>query len=89
MSKTKPVHEIRIGAIRASVWENSVGDATKFNVTFSRIYKDGEEWKYSDSFSREDLLLLAKVADKAHTWVYENRPAKEPAAAREQWNKRP
>ena len=33
------------------------------NVTFSRLYKEGDQWKSTQSFGRNDLLVLAKVAD--------------------------
>ena len=36
-------------------------------ITFSRVYKDGDQWKSTQSFGRNDLLVLAKVADFAHT----------------------
>ena len=58
-----------MGYIKAAIWENSVSDIVRYNVTFSRIYKDQAEWKASDSFGRDDLLVLAKVADQAHTWI--------------------
>jgi len=45
-----------------------------YNVTFSRSYKDGNNnWKDSASFGPDDLLLLAKVADEAHTWIARQR----------------
>ena len=34
-------------------------------------WDDDDGWKESTSFGRDDLLLLAKVADKAHTWIHE------------------
>jgi hypothetical protein len=71
MEKQKPAHEIRLGAIKAAIWENATPNGKRHNVTVSRLYKDGEQWKRSDSFSRDDLLLLAKVADLAHTWIFE------------------
>ena len=73
----KPAHEIRLGCIKAAIWENSVGEGTRHNVTISRIYKDGEEWKVTESFWRDDLLLVAKVADEAHSWIYEQRQVKQ------------
>ena len=81
MSKTKPVHEVRIGPIKATIWENNAGEGTRHNVTLSRLYKEGNEWRSSESFGREDLLLIAKVADQAHSWIYEHPPAKEPASS--------
>ena len=70
MSKNKPVHEIRLGRIRAAVWENSTENGPRHNVTVTRLYKDGDRWKDSVSFGRDDLPLLAKVADMAHSWIF-------------------
>ena len=69
-NKQKPAHEIRIGAIKAAIWESTHENVTRHNVTICRLYKDGEQWKSSDSFGRDDLPLLCKVADQAHTWVF-------------------
>ena len=41
-----------------------------YNVTFSRLYKDGDKWQNTQSFGRGDLLTLSKVADLAHTRIY-------------------
>ena len=68
--RKKPVHEVRLGLIKAAIWENSAGENLRYNVTFSRIYKNDTEWKTSDAFGRDDLLVLAKVADQAHTWIW-------------------
>jgi len=70
-SKKRPIHELRLGRIRAAVWENSTQNGMRHNVTISRLYKDGDQWKDSTSFGRDDLPLLAKVADLAHTWIFE------------------
>ena len=43
----------------------------RYNVTFSRLYKEGDEWKSTQSFGRNDLLVLAKVADLAHTRLFQ------------------
>jgi hypothetical protein len=72
MAKQQPVHEVRLGAIKAAIWENRMDNGTRFNVTVARIYKDGEQWKSTDSFGRDDLLLLGKVLDQAHTWIFDN-----------------
>ena len=66
----KPVQEIRFGKIKVAIWENPVENGVRHNVTVSRLYRDGEQWKTSDSFGRDDLPLLAKAVDLAHTWIY-------------------
>lgn len=69
---TQPVHEVRIGPIKAAIWENKTENGTWFNVTVSRIYKDGDQWRSTDGFGRDDLLVLAKVADQTHTWIIDH-----------------
>ena len=67
MANQKPVDEIRIGRVKATIWRNGTDEQPRHNVTFSRLYKDGDQWKSTQSFGRNDLLVLAKVADQAHT----------------------
>lgn len=71
MTKQKPAHEIRLGRIKATIWANETENGTRYNVSVSRLYKDGEEWKQTTSFGRDDLPLVAKVVDMAHLWIYE------------------
>lgn len=71
--KVRPVHEIRFGRIKAAVWENESQNGTRHNVTLQRLYVDDEgQWQTSTSFGRDDLPLLAKVVDLAHSWIYEH-----------------
>ena len=69
--KDKPTHEVRIGAVKAAIWKNDTSNGVRYNVTLARLYKDKEDnqWKSTDSFGRDDLLVLGKVADIAHTWI--------------------
>ena len=69
----KPAHEVRLGAVKAAIWKNDTQSGVRYNVTFSRIYKDGDEWKSTDSFGRDDLLVVAKVSDLAHSWIHEQK----------------
>lgn len=71
--KVQPVHTLRLKNVRAAVWSNRTeAGATYLNVTFSRSYRDQEgSWHTTESFGRDDLLLLAKVADQVHSWIWE------------------
>lgn len=71
-TKVRPVHEVRMGRIKAAIWENETQNGSRHNVTVSRLYRDGEQWKDSSSFGRDDLPLVAKVVDQAHSWIFEN-----------------
>ena len=77
----KPVAELRIGAVKATVWENEVGGITRNNVTFSRIYRDEDQWKTTHSYGFKNLLTLAKLADQAHTLIAERKAEAAQAAA--------
>jgi hypothetical protein len=75
-SGSAPVRTLRLGRIKAAVWENSTEQRAFFNVTFSRTYMDSEKkFRDTDSFGRDDLLLLAKLADQAHTFVCDQMAA--------------
>lgn len=69
--KPRPVHEVRFGAVRAAIWRNESQNGPWYSVTLSRLYKDGDQWRDSTSFGRDDLLLVAKASDCAHTWIAE------------------
>jgi len=72
MSANRPVHEVRFGHIKAAIWANDLDGRVRHNVTLQRLYKDGDDWKTSQSFGRDDLTLVAKVADQAHSWIFQN-----------------
>ena len=78
MANPKPISEVRIGRVKAAIWPNGTDGRTRHNVTFSRLYKDGDAWKRTQSFGRNDLLLLAKVADQAHSRIFELQQEAEP-----------
>jgi len=72
-TKQRPVHEVRLGAVKATIWPNETANGMRHNVTFARLYKDGDDqWRQTESFGRDDLPLLAKVADQAHDWIFNN-----------------
>lgn len=71
----RPVRVVRLGRIRAAIWANQTDSGTVYNTTFERLFKRerSDTWESSDSFGTNDLLLLGKVADQAHTWICQHR----------------
>jgi hypothetical protein len=69
--RNQPAHEVRLGTIKAAIWQNDTDAGVRFNVTFERLYREGQGWQSTSSFGRDDLLVLAKVADLAHSWIME------------------
>jgi hypothetical protein len=81
-TSNKPAHRVRAGAIEVAVWRNESEKAgVWYSVTMARSYKQGDEWKQTDSFGQDDLLILAKLLDMAHTWIISQpQQAKQQAA---------
>jgi hypothetical protein len=77
--RARPIHVVRIGPLRAAIWANRVASGVIHNVTVSRSFRVGEEWRESSSFGVDDLLCLAKALDLAHTWILGHRKAPSPA----------
>jgi hypothetical protein len=70
----KPVAKIGTFPITAAIWCNEKDGRTFHSVTFERSYKDAAgEWQTSSTFNASELLLLAKIADKAHSKICELR----------------
>jgi hypothetical protein len=68
-SNSQPVHKIRHGAVSASIWRTDTEKGPMFNVTFQRAYMEGETWKNSASFGRNNLLVLSLIAARAFEWI--------------------
>jgi hypothetical protein len=72
--KDKPIHEIRIGKIKATIWANPTESGVRHNVTLRRLFKrdTSAQWEQSDSFGRDDLFLVAEVARAAALGIFEH-----------------
>jgi hypothetical protein len=69
-STNKPAYEIRLNHIRVSVWSNASDRGSWFNTVVTRRYKDGEEWKDSNSFSGlADLALVTEGVRLARDFI--------------------
>ena len=66
----KPVHEIRLGSVRAAIWANITQNGVRHSVTISRSYRVGNDWKKTNSYGKEDLLVLEKITELAQKWLY-------------------
>ena len=61
---TRPVERIRRGRIQAAIWRQTSDKGTFYNFTLERSYKDNAgQYQSTSSFSLQDALLVAKVAD--------------------------
>jgi len=81
MTTKKPEHSIRRRSIQAAIWRNDGKNGPFYRTTFSRRYKDGSEWKSTESFSADDLSDLMLVAALALDWIRETTRTTKPEAA--------
>ena len=54
-------------------------------MALARTYRDqAGNWQSSGSFGRDDLLVLAKLADQAHSWIHRQMAQDAASASNEQ-----
>jgi hypothetical protein len=63
------VHEIRLGAVRASIWRENGRDGAYHSVTVSRATRGESQNRTTDRFEVDDLPLVAEAMDLAHLWI--------------------
>lgn len=70
MSNAKPVITLKDGLISAAIWRNKAEDGTlRYSVSFARAYLKDDEWRSSHSYSRAELLRLARLSERAYDWI--------------------
>ncbi|TWT95380.1 hypothetical protein Pla108_35280 [Botrimarina colliarenosi] len=84
-STNQPHATLRDGALKATIWANSNDEGrTRFSITLTRSYTDAEgKWHDTNYLSRNELLRIARLAQKAYDAVGEAY-AGEPAADADQ-----
>lgn len=70
---SKPGKRFKCGPVSASIWTKAKtveGEMIKFHfVSVDKVYKDGDEWKHTNSFATEDLPKVALVANEAYRYL--------------------
>jgi len=69
-----PLHEIRYGLIVARIWRKRTRSGVRHTVTVMRLFRNGDVWKESSRFHRDDIPLVRLALDEAHTWIYLKAP---------------
>ncbi len=76
-SSNKPVKVFRLRGVSASVFENrSEQNGTFHKVQIVRTYRDGDDFKTTPTFSRDDLPLVQAVAHRAWEFVHETEASR-------------
>lgn len=75
-AKQKPVKKFRAGNVTATIWSKEIALegrkelVTVYNTSITKSYKDGEEWKTTDSYNRDDLIKVHVVLQKTIEFLY-------------------
>lgn len=64
--KKKPKATYQVGSSKVTVWENSNKEGGTWKTfKVEKVYKKGDEWKTTNSFSETELLELKAAIEKA------------------------
>lgn len=73
---TKPVHVFRLRGLSASIFKNQAKSSDRglpyFKVSLQKTYKDGDEFKTTNSLSRDDLPIADLLLKKAWVFILES-----------------
>ena len=72
-----PIHELRIGLIKARIWKKHTRSGVRHTVSVLRLFRNGDVWKESTRFGRDDLPTLRLVLDRAYGWLLSNTLSQE------------
>jgi hypothetical protein len=61
MSDNQPVKKFRVGSVTASVWKND----GNLSVTLQKSYKDGEDWKNTETMFEGDAVCAVEALRRA------------------------
>ena len=72
-STNKPVDRIMLGNVQLAIWKNTSQKGNVFySVTPQTGYRDtNDEWQPSNSYNRDDLLVLAQASEMAFRRIHE------------------
>lgn len=60
-----PVKKFRVGSVTAAVWKND----GNYSVTLQKSYKDGDEWKNTDTLFHADVVCAVKALERAEAFI--------------------
>lgn len=62
-------HAVKRGLIQVKVRCRQYRTGIRFSIRTSRLFKDGDVWRESQRFGRDDIPVLRLALDEAHTWM--------------------
>ena len=70
-SSNKPIRVFRARGVKVAVFENHTADSVFYKVSPQKIYREGDDWKTTTSFGRDDLSVLQLLLGRAWEFILE------------------
>ncbi len=61
-----PIFQIKAGGIKAAVFENKTDKGNFKTIKLSRVYKDGNDFKYTNNLDVDDLPKAILVLEQVY-----------------------
>jgi hypothetical protein len=71
--KNRPYLELKDGMVKATIWHETGDGEKRFNIAFTRLFKDSDRWWDGAYFQREDMSALCRLANDADLWIRQQR----------------
>lgn len=73
----KPVDRVTLGSVQLAIWKNTSQQGnTYYSVTPQTGYRETNgEWQPSNSYNRDDLLVLSQASEMAFRRIHELQAA--------------
>jgi hypothetical protein len=69
-STQSPAYEARLNHVRVTIWQNVNKGSKFYNTVITRRYRDGDEFKETNTFSGlGDLALLGEAVNLAQLFI--------------------
>ncbi len=73
----KPIKVFRLKGVKVSVFENKSQESVFHKLTLQKIYKEGDEWKTTNSLGRDDVPVARLLLQQAWQFVLETEAPKQ------------
>jgi len=67
--------EFKHGLINAKVSVRQTKGEFRYTLTIVRLYRNGDQWKESTRFGRDDIPVMRLVLDEAYGWILTQQQA--------------
>lgn len=69
----QPIHEIRRGLIIVCICRKQYRNSVRHTISIKRLFRNGDVWKESTRFGRDDIPLMRLALNDAHIWIYQQQ----------------